>query len=122
MVRLGHFAIPVRNVARSREWYVRNFGLSVEIDVPDRKTVGLKDDGDFTLFLEEFAGDVVPSCKFAVEVADVESKHRELSARGVKFEKAPQKLYCGYGAELRDPDGYLVSVWDERSMREKGGG
>ena len=120
MVRLGHFAIPVRDVARSREWYVSNFGLEVEIDVPERKTVGLKDDGDCTLFLEQVAGDVVPSCKFALEVADVESTYRQLSARGVKFEKAPQKLYWGYGAELRDPDGYLVSVWDERSMREKG--
>ena len=39
---------------------------------------------------------------------------------GVTLEKAPQKLYWGYGAELRDPDGYLLHVWDERSMREKG--
>jgi uncharacterized glyoxalase superfamily protein PhnB len=100
---------------------VNHFGLEIEIEVPERKTVGLKDDGDFTLFLEEIADEVVPSCKFAVEVADVESKYRELSARGVEFEKAPQKLYWGYGAELRDPDGYLVSVWDERSMREKRG-
>ena len=122
MVRFGHFAIPVRDVARSREWYVNNFGLRVEIDVPERKTVGLQDDGDFTLFLEEVAEDLAPSCKFALEVADVESKYRELLARGVKFEKSPQKLYWGYGAELRDPDGYLVSVWDERSMREKSGG
>jgi catechol 2,3-dioxygenase-like lactoylglutathione lyase family enzyme len=121
MVRFGHFGIPVRDVARSREWYVNNFGLQVEIDVPERKTVGLKDDGDFTLFLEEVGEGFAPSCKFALEVSDVESKHRELSARGVKFERSPQKLYWGYGAELRDPDGYLVSVWDERSMREKGG-
>jgi catechol 2,3-dioxygenase-like lactoylglutathione lyase family enzyme len=62
MVCLGHFAIPVRNVTRSREWYVKNFGLAVEIDVPDRKTVGLKDDGDVTLFLEEVAG---TSCRRA---------------------------------------------------------
>ena len=122
MVRFGHFAIPVRDVTRSRDWYVNNFGLEVEIDVPERRTVGLKDDGDFTLFLEEVARDPVPSCKFALEVADVELIYRELSARGLKFEKAPQKLYWGYGAELRDPDGYLVSLWDERSMREKGGG
>jgi catechol 2,3-dioxygenase-like lactoylglutathione lyase family enzyme len=26
-----------------------------------------------------------------------------------------------YGAELLDPDGYLVCLWDERTMREKGG-
>jgi hypothetical protein len=37
------------------------------------------------------------------------------------LEHAPQKLFWGYGAELRDPDGYLVMVWDEVSMREKGG-
>ncbi|HJQ82576.1 MAG TPA: VOC family protein [Candidatus Binatia bacterium] len=121
MIRFGHLAIPVRDVARSRDWYVQHFGFEVEIDVPERKTVGIKDDGDFTLFLEETAGAVMPGCKFALEVADVESTYRQLSARGVEFEKRPQKLYWGYGAELRDPDGYLVSVWDERSMREKGG-
>jgi catechol 2,3-dioxygenase-like lactoylglutathione lyase family enzyme len=121
MIRLGHFAIPVGDLARSREWYVNNFGFEVEIEVPERRTVGLKDDGDQTLFLEETAEEITPSCKFALEVADVESKYLELSAKGVKFEKIPQKLYWGYGAEVRDPDGYLVSVWDERSMREKGG-
>jgi catechol 2,3-dioxygenase-like lactoylglutathione lyase family enzyme len=121
MVRLGHFAIPVRDLARSREWYVSNFGFEVEIDVPERRTVGLKDDGDQTLFLHETAEEIAPSCTFALEVADVEAKHRELAAKGIEFEKTPQKLFWGYGAELRDPDGYLVSVWDERSMREKGG-
>ena len=25
----------------------------------------------------------------------------------------------GYGVELTDPDGYLVRLWDERSMNEK---
>jgi catechol 2,3-dioxygenase-like lactoylglutathione lyase family enzyme len=122
MIRLDHLAIPVRNVARSRDWYVNNFGFEIEMEIPERKTVGLKDDGDLTLFLEETPGEWAPSCKFALQVADIEAKHRELSARGVDFEKVPQKLYWGYGAELRDPDGYLVSLWDERSMREKGGG
>ena len=98
---------------------MRNFGLQVEIDVPERRTIGLKDDGDFTLFLEEVAGDFAPSCKLSLEVDDVEATYRYLSAQGVKFEKRPQKLYWGYGAELRDPDGYLIHVWDERSMREK---
>jgi hypothetical protein len=39
----------------------------------------------------------------------------------VTFEKSPQKLLWGYGAELLDPDGYFVYLWDEKSMREKGG-
>jgi hypothetical protein len=28
----------------------------------------------------------------------------------------------GLCAELFDPDGYLLNLWDEVSMREKGGG
>jgi catechol 2,3-dioxygenase-like lactoylglutathione lyase family enzyme len=123
MIRLDHLAIPVRDHARSREWYMSNFGFRIDVEVPERKTVGLKDDGDFTLFLEECSdGQIAPACKLALQVDDVESTYRELSGRGVKFEKHPQKLYWGYGAELRDPDGYLVYVWDERSMHEKGGG
>ena len=102
MIRLGHFAIPVRDLARSSEWYVNNFAFVIEIEVPERMTVGLKDDGDQTLFLEETAEEIVPSCRFALEVADVEAKYLALSAKGVKFEKTPQKLYWGYGAELRE--------------------
>jgi glyoxalase/bleomycin resistance protein/dioxygenase superfamily protein len=74
MIRLGHLAIPVRDHVRSREWYVNNFGFKVEIEVPERRTVGLQDDGDFTIFLEETTADVVPSCKFALQVDGVESK------------------------------------------------
>jgi catechol 2,3-dioxygenase-like lactoylglutathione lyase family enzyme len=122
MVRLGHLAIPVRDHVRSRDWYVSNFGFKVEIEVPERRTVGIQDNGDFTLFLEETSDAFAPACRFALEVADVEATYRQLTARGVNFEKSPQNLHWGYGAELRDPDGYLLGVWDERSMREKGGG
>lgn len=97
MIRLDHLAIPVRDVRRSREWYIGHFGFTVDVDIPERNTVGLTDDGDVTLFLEQVAGDVVPSCKFALQVDDVEATFRALSSRGV------------------------VYVWDERSMRERGG-
>jgi catechol 2,3-dioxygenase-like lactoylglutathione lyase family enzyme len=123
MIRLDHLAIPVRNHARSREWYTRHFGFRVEFEVPERKTVALQDDGGLTLFLVENPDhQVAPSCTLTFQVDDVESKYRELSGAGVPFEKSPQKLYWGYGAELRDPDGYLVYLWDEQSMREKAGG
>ena len=122
MIRLDHLAIPVRDPARSRDWYTQNFGFKVEFEVPERKTVALQDDGDLTLFLiGSSSDDVAPSCTLTFQVEDVESKYRELSKRGVTFGKAPQKLYWGYGAELRDPDGYLINVWDQRAMREKGG-
>ncbi len=123
MVRVDHLGIPVRDVARSREWYTTCFGFQVEFEVAERRTVALRDDADLTLFLVETSdAPIVPSCTLTFQVDDVESTYRELADSGVAFEKAPQKPFWGYGAELRDPDGYLEYLWDQRSMREKGGG
>ena len=123
MVKLDHLALPVHDCGRAKDWYTRNLGLKVEFEIAERKTVALQDDGALTVFLYEPADGraVVPSCTLTFQVDDVDAKHRELAARGVAFEKTPQKLMWGYGAELRDPDGYLVYLWDEQSMREKGG-
>ena len=41
------------------------------------------------------------------------------TARGIVFGHGPQKNFWGYGAELADPDGYLIRLWDEKSMKEK---
>jgi catechol 2,3-dioxygenase-like lactoylglutathione lyase family enzyme len=123
MVRLDHLTITVRQHARSREWYTSNLGLRVEFEIPERKTVALQDDAGFTLFLVESQdAQVMPSCTLTFQVDDVDAKYRELSGRGMAFENTPQKVFWGYGAELRDPDGYLVYLWDEKTMREKGGG
>jgi predicted enzyme related to lactoylglutathione lyase len=53
------------------------------------------------------------------QVEDVEVAFTAWSARGIAFAHGPQKSYWGYGAELVDPDGYRVRLWDERSMNEK---
>jgi len=122
MVKLDHLAIVVQDAHRSRDWYVRNLGLRVEFEVPERRAVALDDDGGLTLFVVENGTAPEPStCFLTFQVDDVDAKHRELAAAGVPFVNAPQKLFWGYGAELRDPDGYLVGLWDEVSMREKGG-
>jgi len=42
MIRLHHLTIPVRDHVRSREWYTQNFGFKVEVEVPERKTVALR--------------------------------------------------------------------------------
>jgi len=100
---------------------MRNLGLKVEFEIPERQTVALQDDSDLTLFfVERPAEQFTSSCTLAFQVDDVELKYRELSDRGIIFEKSPQKLLWGYGAELRDPSGYLIYLWDERTMREKG--
>ena len=123
MVRLDHITIPVTRLVRSSEWYTGNLGMKVEFEIKERKTVALQDDADLTLFLVETEETLVtPSVTLTFQVDDVDEKYRELSGRGVDFEKSPRKHFWGYGAELRDPDRYLIYLWDETSMREKGGG
>jgi catechol 2,3-dioxygenase-like lactoylglutathione lyase family enzyme len=121
MVKFDHMGLPVTDARRSRDWYVAQLGFRVEFEVPERRTVALQDDAGFTIFLYDAD---VPSndakCSLTLQVKDVEATYRDLTARGIKFDNAPQKLFWGYGAELRDPDGYLLMLWDEVSMREKG--
>jgi predicted enzyme related to lactoylglutathione lyase len=82
--------------------------------------VALQDTKGFTLFLHERPADqCTPSCQLTFQVDDVEATAQSLAARGIAL-AAPQKLAWGYGAELEDPDGYLVRLWDERSMRKNG--
>jgi predicted enzyme related to lactoylglutathione lyase len=119
MIKFDHLTIPVRDHARSRDWYVATLGLSVEFEVPARKATALKDEHDFTIFVEQSTGPVGNGTALYFSVDDVDAFHATLAARGIAFANPPQKTYWGYGAELTDPDGYHVRLWDERTMREK---
>ena len=119
MVRLDHLALPVADWQRSRDWYRRHLGFAVEFEIPERKTAAMRDDADLTVFL--YQGDVAacPGVSFTVQVGDVDAKHADLAAAGIAFVHPPMKVFWGYGAELRDPDGYVLRLWDEKAMREK---
>lgn len=119
---LDHLTILVRDVDRSRDWYAKTLGLCVEFELPSPRAVALQDSGGFGLFLEQRAdGRFQPSCVLTFRVEDVDALAGALQADGFSLTAEPQKLFWGYGAELRDPDGYLVRLWDERSMKKKGG-
>ena len=119
MMKFDHLALPVSNLGRSREWYIATLGLKVEFEIPARSAVALQDGEGFAIFLQE-KPDVVPNgIALWFQVDDVDATHAAWSARGVHFSHGPQKNFWGYGAELADPDGYLVRLWDARSMKEK---
>jgi catechol 2,3-dioxygenase-like lactoylglutathione lyase family enzyme len=120
MMKFDHLSIPVSDVVCSRDWYVATLGLNVEFEVPDRSTVALQDSDGFAIFLLQARSPVRPD-GYALwfQVTDVDATFAEWSARGTTFTHGPRKSYWGYGVELADPDGYLVRLWDEHSMKEK---
>jgi catechol 2,3-dioxygenase-like lactoylglutathione lyase family enzyme len=122
MPRLDHLSLPVRDWQKSRDWYKDHLGFEVEFEISDRKTAAMRDDADLTIFLYE--GEVVdcPGISFTVQVDDVQARHNMLVATGLSFVHPPIKVFWGYGAELCDPDGYRLRLWDQKSMKEKGGG
>ena len=120
MIKFDHLRIPVSELARSRAWYTRTLGLKIEFEVPDQQSVALQDTDGFAIFLQEVRSPVVPNqSALWFQVTDVDRTFTDWSARGVEFAHGPRKSYWGYGAELADPDGYLIRLWDEHSMKGK---
>lgn len=122
MVRLDHLSLPVLDWQKSRDWYRDRLGFEVEFEIPDRKTAAIRDAADLTIFLYEGRVIVCRGISFTIQVDDVEATHRSLTTAGISFVHPPMKVFWGYSAELRDPDGYTLRLWDQRSMKEKGNG
>jgi catechol 2,3-dioxygenase-like lactoylglutathione lyase family enzyme len=121
MVKFDHMNMPVSDPFASRDWYVKTFGFKVEFEVPERRTVALQDDAGFTIFFYPAAKPLDGAkCSLTLQVENVDDIYAKLSQRGVKFSAGPGKYFWGYGAELLDPDGYQLLLWDEVTMREKG--
>jgi catechol 2,3-dioxygenase-like lactoylglutathione lyase family enzyme len=123
MIKLNHLSLAVRDYRAARDWYANTLGLKPEFELRDRRVAAVQDDADFTLILVEAKDDVATAVStFAYEVDDVEAWHQRLAQRGVPFVYPPQRNDWGYGAELLDPDGYRIRLWDEVTMRDKGQG
>lgn len=119
MMKFDHLSLPVSNLERSRAWYVDTLGLEVEFEIADRRTTVLNDGEGFAIFLQETSGAAGNGVALWFQVDDVDEAYAKWTVRGVKFAHEPRKNFWGYGPELADPDGYLVRLWDERTMREK---
>jgi catechol 2,3-dioxygenase-like lactoylglutathione lyase family enzyme len=121
MAKLNHPTLAVKDYRATRDWYLKHIGLKLEFEVPRRRAAALNDDSGNTLILEEIKGRIgVNSCILYFEVDDVEGQRKRLSAIGVAFVHPPSRRSWGYGAELRDPSGYRIRLWDRVTMNEKG--
>jgi catechol 2,3-dioxygenase-like lactoylglutathione lyase family enzyme len=117
-MRLNHLMLTVRSLAESKEWYVSNLGLKVEFAVPDINFAALEEDSGFGLLMQEgqISGDPTANIKIYFEAEDVDEFHRRLEQRGVPFDHPPQENAWGYGPQLKDPNGYVLRVFDHRSV------
>jgi catechol 2,3-dioxygenase-like lactoylglutathione lyase family enzyme len=119
MMKFDHLNLPVSNLERSRDWWVSTLGLTVEFEVANTRTVALNDGEGFAIFLQEKPNASANGVALWFQVDDVDAIHIAWTARGVRFTHGPQKNFWGYGPELADPDGYVIRLWDETSMKEK---
>lgn len=119
MTKLDHLTIFVRDYRVSKAWYMQILALKQEFELPER-AAALQDDAGFTLFLEQASTDGInPCCVLYFQVENVEEMYRRLIEAQQKFVHPPQKQFWGYGAELLDPDGYRLRLWDEETMKDK---
>lgn len=116
--KLNHLLIYVRDAARSRDWYVKNLGLKVEFQVPEQGFVALEDDWGMALLISRGKTPKGAASGFVIhfEVEDVDARYRALKGKGVKFVHEPKRTAWGYGPEMKDPDGYVVRLFDYRSI------
>ena len=127
MVKLDHLTIAVSDWRRSRDWYVGNLGFRLEFEIPEGGRSGLgvaaiQDQAGLTIFLEQVDQPIVKGLSgYTLRVDDVDQVCANLAARGIVFESMPAVQFWGYGAVLADPDGHPFNLYDEVSMREKGG-
>ena len=127
MVKLDHLTIAVSNWRASRDWYIAHLGFKPEFEAPTGGGSGLgvaaiQDDAGLTVFLEQFATPIFSGqSAFTLQVDDVDALSARLAAAGLTFIAEPGRQFWGYGAVLTDPDGHVIHLYDEVSMREKGG-
>jgi catechol 2,3-dioxygenase-like lactoylglutathione lyase family enzyme len=117
-MRLNHLMLTVRELAQSRNWYVSNLGLKVEFELPDIKFAALEDDSGFGFLLQEGEIRVDPAANITIyfEADDVDELHDRLERVGIHFDHPPRKNVWGYGPQVRDPNGYVLRIFDHRSV------
>jgi uncharacterized glyoxalase superfamily protein PhnB len=92
---------------------VNVLGLAVAFEIPERRAAAVKDNGEFTIFLEQSAaGNPGPACVLCFRVDSVDESYARMTEQGVQFALAPARQFWGSDAELADPEGYRVRLWD----------
>jgi predicted enzyme related to lactoylglutathione lyase len=89
----------------------------VEVENVESGFGGLEDSGAVELILvQRTMTDRERDCALTIQCDSVLARHNEFTARGIHFVHEPKTVPWGYGAELMDPDGYRMMIWDKNTM------
>ena len=118
---LGQIALTVRDMERSVAFYRDDLGLRFMF--APGPTLAFFMIGDVRLMLSAPEGDFTPggSMVMYLRVADIDTEHGALVARGVAFIDAPHLIARMPDHELwmcffRDPDGHTLALMSERRL------
>jgi catechol 2,3-dioxygenase-like lactoylglutathione lyase family enzyme len=116
---LGQIAYAVENVERSTKFLRDQVGLPFLFSAPPG--LSFFDLGGVRLMIgrPQGAGMVGANSVLYLRCGDIQAAYRELSARGVHFDREPMALARMPDHELwmaffRDPDGNLLALMEER--------
>jgi catechol 2,3-dioxygenase-like lactoylglutathione lyase family enzyme len=108
--------ILVDDIAAARRFYAETLGLPVEWDLPDFGAFGVKADPVLFIVTTHTQGNPPSAAPgrflgVSIGVEDIEAAYRDLSAKGVPFEGAPEKQpWGGTLAHFRDPSGNILTL------------
>jgi len=113
---IGQIAITVSDLEQAIAFYRHTLGMKFLFQVPN---LGFFDCGGVRLMLDhpEKPGDTYSSVIY-FKVPDIQAAHRELSARGARFEDEPHLIarmpdHDLWMTFLRDPDRNLLGLMSE---------
>ena len=114
MTSYSHLFVHVRDLARTREFYVDLLGLEVLLEHAGYLRIG-GGEGFHVGFEERPEGQVgAVGVEIVVRVDDVDAAHRRLTEAGVVFATEPEDQDWGARhAWLTDPDGYRLSIFSD---------
>ncbi len=118
LARIAQIALPVADADRSEAFYADSLGLPKLFRYGE---LVFFDCAGTRLMLEGGHADVAPAagvCHYFM-VDAIEREVADLAARGVAFERGPHLVakmpdHELWMAFLRDPDGYLLALMEER--------
>lgn len=115
---LNHINLPVADVAATRDFFTRYFGMKVAFELPKNMLAMLRDDGGMVLNLSHFDKDKTAEISyhrdlhvgFLVESREeVDAMHARMTADSLVVE-APRRLQGRYGFYYPAPGGFEVEV------------